>query len=89
MLIISYLDWFGSEEDFKKRGELWKKACAETEGVHSTRLMVPHQAKYHYAWVTEADSYVKMLEANAKVLAKMPRDKSVTPYSETVIFTDV
>ena len=49
MLFVSYVDWFGTDEEFEKMKVTWKKACEETEGVHSTKLMVPHSAKYHYA----------------------------------------
>ena len=82
------MDWFGTDEELEKMKANWKKACEETEGVHSTKLMVPHSSKYHYAWFTKADSYVQVLEANAKATARMPRDKSKLTHSVLAIYTE-
>ena len=87
MLFITYMDWFGSDEELKKMKAAWEKACEETEGVKSTTLMVPHSEKFHFAWFTKADSYAKVLEANAKVMEKYPRDRKIMTHSVASVFT--
>jgi hypothetical protein len=88
MLIISYIDWFGSDEEFEKFKKVWEEACEKTEGVHSTKLLVPHSGKYHYAWFTKADSYAHLLKANQVALGKLPRDRNKMTHSVNEIFTE-
>jgi len=86
VILITYLDWFGTPEDFEKFKEAWQKACEETEGVKSTKLYTSHQARYHYAWITKADSYGALLEANSK----MPtRDRNVMTHAVIEVFTEM
>ncbi len=73
MLMISYIDWFGTDEEFEKFKKVWEDACKEAKGVHSTKCYLPHSAKYHYAWFTKADSYADMMEANNIALSKCSR----------------
>lgn len=85
MIVITYIDFFGSDEELEKIKAAWKKACKETEGVDWTEFYLPHQARYHYAWITKAESYAKMMEANSK----MPtRDRNIMTHSVNEIFTE-
>lgn len=86
MIVITYLDWFGTPEDFEKHKEAWKKACKETAGVKSTKLYTSHQARYHYAWITEADTYDAVMKANSKM---PPRDRKTMTHAVTEIFTEM
>lgn len=67
MLLITYFDWFGTPEDLEKFTIAWEKASDETSGMNFTKLYTSHQARYHYAWVTKADSYEALMMANSKM----------------------
>jgi len=70
----------------EKNKEAWHKACKETKGVKSTKLYTFHQARYHYAWITEADSYGALMEANSK----MPtRDRNAMTHAIIEVFTEM
>jgi len=85
VIVISYFDWFGTPEELEKHTAAWKKAAKETPGIKSTKLYSPHQARYHYAWITETDSYDSALKA----LAKMPnRDRKSLTHQVGEIFTE-
>ncbi len=85
MIVIGYWDWFGTPEEFEEHQTAWKKAAKEVPGIKSTKLYSPHQARYHYAWITEADSYDSVLKA----LAKMPkRDRNSLTHQVAEIFTE-
>jgi len=78
VLLITYFDWFGSPDDLEKFTKAWEKACDETSGMNSTKLYTSHQARYHYAWVTDADSYEALMKANSL----MPeRDRNVMTHA--------
>ena len=66
MMVITYFDWFGTPEALEKWNKAWEKACQETKGIKSTKLYTSHQARYHFAWITETDSYDAIMEANRK-----------------------
>ena len=86
MILITYFDWFGTPADFEKVNEAWHKACKETKDVKSTKLYTSHQARYHYAWITEADSYGALMEANSK----MPtRDRNAMTHAIIEVFTEM
>ena len=89
MIVITYFDWFGSPEELKKFNEAWKKACNETEGIKSTKLYSSHQARYHYAWITNTDSYEKVMEANSKVWEHAPRDRNKLTHAVNEIFSEM
>ncbi len=86
MIVITYFDWFGAPEDLEKVKEAWTKACKETAGIKSTKLYTSHQARYHYAWITEADTYDAVMKANQKM---PPRDRKVMTHAVTEIFTEM
>jgi hypothetical protein len=89
MLMISYIDWFGTDEEFEKFKKVWEDACKEAKGVHSTKCYIPHTAKYHYAWFTKADSYADMMEANNIALSKLPRDRNKMTHSVVEVFQEM
>lgn len=86
MIIVTYLDWFGTPEGFEKYREAWRNACEETEGVKSTKLYTSHQARYHYAWISEVDSYGALLEATSKM---PPRDRNELTHAIIEVFTEM
>ena len=86
MIVIWYLDWFGTKEGFDKLGEEWKKVCKTIPGIKSTKLYQSHQARYHYAWITECGSYADI----EKTLTKMPpRDRKDLTHQVTEIFSEI
>ncbi len=86
MFVITYFDWFGEPEELKELKEAWKKICEETDGVKYKGLWTSHQARYHYAWFTKADSYGKLMEANNKM---PPRDRKKLTHAVTEIFNEM
>jgi hypothetical protein len=86
MLIIMNIDWFGTPEGFEKYKKDWQKACKETKGIKSTKLYTSHQARYHYSWVTEADSYEAFMSTNR---AMPPRNRKDLTHVNVEVFTEV
>ena len=81
-----YYDWFGTPEALEKWNTAWKKACSETKGIKSVKHYTSHQARYHYAWIMEMDSYDNLM----KVMPKMPeRDRSALTHAVMEIFNEV
>jgi hypothetical protein len=81
-----YFDWFGTPEALEKWTTAWKKACKETAGIKSTKLYTSHQARYHYSWIMEMDSYDNMMEA----MTKMPeRDRKDLTHAVIEVFTEM
>ena len=76
MLMITYYDWFGTPEDHTKFVDATKKACEETEGIKFKGSYIPHQVRYHYAFVYKCDDYGKNREVNQKVQKTFPRDRN-------------
>ena len=87
MLVITSYDWYGTPEGLKEFNEAWKKFCKETPCVKSTKLYTSHQARYHYAWITETDSYDKFVEAYFKKMP--PRDRRELAHTINEIFSEV
>jgi hypothetical protein len=67
MLLISYFDFFGEEAELKKWDKEWKKASKETDGIKFMGRYASHQARYHWCYIFETDSYDKMMEAYGKI----------------------
>ena len=86
MMLITYFDWFGTQADLEKNKAAWHKACKETKGIKSTKLYTSHQARYHYAWITEADSYGALMEANMKM---PPRDRNAMTHAIIEVFAEM
>ena len=85
MLVVMHYDWFGSKEKLDKWKTAWKKACKETDGISSCKHYTPHQARYHYSWVMEIDSYDRIMEA----MGKMPeRDRNDLTHSILEIYSE-
>jgi len=86
MIVVWYLDWFGTQEEFDKYCAAWKKACKETPGIKSTKLYQSHQARYHYAWITETDIYDTVMKASEKM---PPRNRQALTHQVTEIFSEI
>ena len=86
MIVIMSMDWFGTPESFEKFKKDWQKACSETKGIKSSKLYTSHQARYHYAWITETDSYESVMEANRKL---PPRNRNEMTHASLEIFTEM
>jgi hypothetical protein len=86
MIVITYFDWFGTPEKLKTNNEAWHKACKETKGIKSTKLYTSHQARYHYAWITETDSYEAIMEANNKM---PPRNRNEMTHAVIEVFSEM
>jgi hypothetical protein len=86
MLVVMYYDWFGTPEAMEKWNTAWKKACDETKGMKSVKLYTSHQARYHYAWIMEMDSYDNIMQA----MTKMPeRDRNALTHAVMEVFTEM
>ena len=85
MLIIMYTDWFGTQERLEERKKEFLKACKETEGIKSAKFYMPHQARYHYAWIIKADSYDSLMEAMQKMT---PRDRNEETHASIEVFSE-
>jgi hypothetical protein len=79
MLLISSFDFFGDEALLKKWDAAWKKACEETKGITYKGRYASHQARYHYCYIYESDSYDKLMEAFGKI--SMKRDYNVITHN--------
>ena len=90
MLVITYFDWFGEPEDFEKFKNARKEVCAGIKGAKHLGTYASHQAKYHYAFIEEYDSYDRRAEISSKVWEKLgsSRDRNVITHSSSEIFTE-
>lgn len=89
MLIIAYFDWFGKPEDFEEFKKARKEACDEIEGVEHLGTYSSHQAKYHYAFIEEMDSYDRRAEISKRFRDKVgPRDRKRMTHVSAEIFTE-
>jgi hypothetical protein len=89
VLVIAYFDWFGKPEDFEKFKKARKEACDEIRGVKHLGTYSSHQARYHYAWIEEMDSYDRRSEISTKFREKVgPRDRNRMTYVSAEIFTE-
>jgi hypothetical protein len=86
MIVIWYLDWFGTKDGFEKLSDAWKKACKEVPSIKSTKLYQSHQARYHYAWITECEGYDSISKASSKM---PPRDRKDLTHQVTEIFSEI
>jgi len=86
LIVIMSMDWFGTPEAFEKYKKDFQKACKETKGIKSTKLYTSHQARYHYAWITETDSYDAMMETNRKM---PPRNRNEMTHAVLEVFTEI
>ncbi len=89
MILIRYFDWFGTNEALEKEREAWIKASKEMEGINSIRLVTSYQARYHYAWMIETDSYDNLQELNSRARKYNPRDKKVLTHTIVEIFDEL
>ena len=89
VLMIIYYDWFGTPEDHTKYVEATKKACEDTEGIKFKGSYVPHQIRYHYAFVYKCDDYGKMEEVNQKVQKTFPRDRNQMTHAIVEVMTKI
>jgi len=88
MLVILYFDYFGKQEDFEKLKKVRKEVCDKIEGVNHLGTYTSHQARYHYAFIEEWDSYDRMNDIGPKVEAIMgPRDRNVMSHAIIEIFS--
>ena len=91
MLVVVYFDWFGKPEDFEKFKNARKEACSEIEGVKHLGTYSSHQARYHYAFIEEWNSYDRRREIGQKTWGKYggSRDRTVITHVSFEIFTEV
>jgi hypothetical protein len=88
MLVIVYFDWFGKHEDFERYKKAREKACAEIEGVKHLGTYASHQARYHYAFIEEWNSYDRRREISQKLTNIYgPRDRSILTHASFEVFT--
>jgi len=80
------MDWFGTPEGFEKFKKDFQKTCKETKGIKSTKLYTSHQARYHYSWITECDSYEAIMEVNRKL---PPRNRNEMTHAVLEVFTEM
>ena len=83
MIVTMHVDWFG--DGIKGYDDDWKKACDTTDGVKFMGRYVSHQAKYHYTYFFEVDSYDKLMEAMGKL--GTARDRNVMTHASLEIFS--
>jgi hypothetical protein len=50
------------------------------------KLYTPHQARYHYAWIIETDSYEAVMAAMTKM---PPRNRNELTHSVVEVFTEM
>ena len=81
-----YYDWFGTKEAFDKWTNAWKKACNDTKGITSCKHYTSHQARYHYAWIMEVNSYDNAMEAMSKMTIE--RDRNALTHAIFEVFTE-
>jgi len=79
VLILLYFDWFGTAEELKEREEKMTVACAKVDGVEYKGRYYPHNRKYHFVYLFEAESFQKLLET---VGAETPRDYKKLTHGE-------
>lgn len=90
MLVIMYFDYFADQAAFEKLKKARKEACAKVKGVKHLGTYTSHQARYHYAFIEEWDSYDKMMEISPKVQEIMgPRDRNVMTHAVLEIFSEM
>ena len=90
VLVILYFDYFGKPEDFEKLKKTRKEACAGIEGVKHLGTYTSHQARYHFAFIEEWDSYDRRLDIGSKVREIVgPRDRNVMTHAIIEVFTEV
>ena len=90
MLTIRYFDFFGEPEDFEKFKKARKEACDGIKGVKHLGTYSSHQARYHYAWIEEWDSYDRGPDISSKFREIVgPRDRSRVTHTIIEIFTEV
>lgn len=85
MIIINYFDYFGDEEGLRKWDEDVKRACEKTKGVTYLGRYSSHQARYHWAWFFEAESYDRLAEADSKVT--IVRDRNLLTHTVEEMFS--
>jgi hypothetical protein len=84
LLVLLHFDWFGPAEELCEFDELFKKSCAETEGVKYKGRYTPRQKRYHWTYLAEAENLAKWEEAEAKL--ESPRDYNKLPHGEFEFF---
>ena len=89
MLVVIYFDWFGTTENFEKLKKARKEVCEGIDGVKHLGTYASHQARYHYAFIEEWDSYDRQDDISSKMIEKLgPRDLNVITHSISEIFTE-
>ena len=90
MLVVLYFDWFGKPEDFEKFKNARKEACEKVEGAKHLGTYTSHQARYHYAWIEEWDSYDRLRDIGELFHEKTgPRDRNVVTHAIIEVFSKV
>ena len=84
MLIIQNFDWYGTPEDLNKMDEGIKKACGEIDGLVYKGRWSSHQARYHFCYLFETDTYMKIMDAWGK--GGFVRDYKQIPHSVFEVF---
>jgi hypothetical protein len=84
MIITMNFDFFGEDKDLKEWDEDWKKACSKTEGIEYKGRYSSHQARYHWTYFHEADSYDRMMQAMQNMT--LTRDRNVLSHAVLEIF---
>ncbi len=67
MILTVSIDYYGDDAGLKKWDEAYKKSCAETAEIKYKGRYSSHQARYHWVYFFEADSYDKLPEAWGKI----------------------
>ena len=80
MLILEYLDWFGSLESLKKWDEETRRVCALTNDKLLGRYGASNR-KYHWCYVFEVKDHQKWMDSFTKNF-KLKRDLDVLRYLE-------
>jgi uncharacterized protein with von Willebrand factor type A (vWA) domain len=71
--VLQYFDYNGSMDDLEKRTKQVEKVANATEGVKFMGRYAPHNRKFHFVFVYEAESYNHMWNA----WNKLERDYNV------------
>ncbi len=62
MLVLSYINWAGTSEEFKEFADQVKTISNEIEGVSLVGVYIP-TSEWHYVVVWNVNAYEKVLQA--------------------------
>ena len=83
MRILTYFDWWGTDEELAKLDQDMKKMSEEVDGVEFLGRWAVHTRKYHWVRMWEAESYLKWLNPPRP----NPRDKKKMSHVVIEIWT--